>query len=74
MSKTTPECHWTSNNAYPFCFGAKYPHQFAENDCRTCPWYSEYWHERKMKESKKLAEMKKFNINECEIEIIKDSF
>ena len=53
MQKTTPECHWTSNNAYPFCFGAKHPQEFAENDCYTCPWYSEYWRECKMKENVK---------------------
>lgn len=44
------KCHWSSNNAYPFCFGAKHPQEFAENDCYTCPWYSEYWREQKMKE------------------------
>lgn len=46
----TYECHWSSNDAYPFCFGAKTPQEFAENDCYTCPWYSEYWRKRKMKE------------------------
>ena len=66
------KCHWSSNNAYPFCFGAKHPQEFAENDCYTCPWYSEYWRERKMKELAEIKEMKKINIDECKIEIIKD--
>ena len=70
-NNTVPKCHWSSGNAYPFCFGAKYPHEFAENDCVTCPWYSQYWHERNIRE---FAEMKKFNVDECEIEIIKDQF
>ena len=52
------ECHWTSNNAYPFCFGAKHPQEFVKNDCQTCPWYSEYWRERKMKELMKIKELK----------------
>lgn len=55
------KCHWSSNDAYPFCFGAKHPREFAENDCHTCPWYSEYWREHKMKE---LTKIKEFNIEE----------
>lgn len=68
MQKTIPKCHWTSGNAYPFCFGAKSPQEFAENDCSTCSWYDEYWRELKMKE---LSEIKKININELEIEVVK---
>ena len=69
MNNVMPECLRTSNDAYPYCFGAKHPHQFAENNCCACPWYSEYWHERKIKE---IAEIKEFNIVECEFEVIKD--
>ena len=65
------KCHWSSNNAYPFCFGAKHPQEFVENDCCICPWYSEYWRERKMKELEELAKMKRINIDECEIEILR---
>ena len=68
MKKTMPKCHWTSGIAYPLCFGEKSPQEFAENDCATCSWYSEYWREHKMKE---LAEIKEINIDEFEIETIK---
>lgn len=69
MKNGTPECHWTSNNAYPFCFGAKYPHQFAENDCYTCPWYSEYWHEQKMKDMQEMQKLKELDMKNSFIEV-----
>ena len=48
--KPIPECLHISNDTYPYWFGARYPHQFAETDCRTCSWYSEDWHRRRDKE------------------------
>lgn len=57
-SETIPKCHWSSNNAYPFCFGAKHLQEFAENDCFTCPWYSEYWRDKWEHEYFKIKELK----------------
>lgn len=60
MNDTTPKCHWTSSNAYPHCFGAKNPQEFAENDCHTCPWYDEYWHKYKKKQMKAFKKYMKY--------------
>lgn len=64
MNDVMPECLRTSSNAYPYCFGAKYPYCFAENDCYTCPWYSEYWRACRDRE---LAEKEFDFIKEIEI-------
>lgn len=71
---TTPKCHWTSSNAYPHCFGAKNPQEFAENDCRTCPWFDKYWHKYKMKELKERKKFKKASIKKFEYKIPIDKF
>lgn len=34
-----PKCYKSSSNVYPYCAGAKYLVEFAENNCERCELY-----------------------------------